>query len=149
MVALANNYFGIVFKFLNIKWGPRFSFRSRITVSFGISLVVLILVPIIASVFPTSTSFWLILLGICISSCAMSILAGAVLGLCALYPPIYTGAFMVIFVQNILFVSKSFIKSGNGVAGIISIFLRIITKSVVPKNGKGKFKIFLVFISSY
>lgn len=49
------------------------------------------------------------------------------MGLTALFPPEYTGAFM----------------SGNGVAGIVVGLLRIITKASLPNTTEGMFRLYI------
>jgi hypothetical protein len=45
---------------LNVKYGPKFSFASRILTGFGVLLVLLATVPVISLVFDKSVSLYLV-----------------------------------------------------------------------------------------
>jgi len=95
-----------------------------------IDFLVLLSIPALSQVFSKSVSLWLTLTGVLITGCATAVLFGSVLGMSALFPPSYTGAVM----------------SGNGIAGLVSIFLRIITKVSLPNSTRGlKFSSMLFF----
>lgn len=97
---------------------------------------ILVLLPIETELFSRETSLYITLTGVfltgllrfCnyfsdISGCVTAILFGSVVGLAALFPPKYTGAVM----------------SGNGIAGLASAALRILTKISVPATNEGNF----------
>jgi len=111
-LSLAFNYPSIVLLFISVKFGPKLSFGGRIIFGFLIDLLILCAVPVLVPNFSRELSFRLLLVLVFVTGGAGAILSGGVMGLAAIFPPKYIGAVM----------------SGNGVAGIISILIRIITK---------------------
>ncbi|KAL6046313.1 Equilibrative nucleoside transporter 1 [Balamuthia mandrillaris] len=116
-LALAYNYPSVISLLLSIRFGPKFSFTSRILFGLLVNCLVMIVVPLIkVSGVPTTASLCLTLFAAFVTGCAQAVLFGGVLGLASLFPPTYVGAVM----------------SGNGVAGIGVGLLRIITKAAFP-----------------
>mmetsp|Transcript_24808 Transcript_24808/g.62273 ORF Transcript_24808/g.62273 Transcript_24808/m.62273 type:complete len:507 (-) Transcript_24808:68-1588(-) len=121
-LSLAYNYPAILTLLLNVKFGPKFTFQSRIITGFAVNFVVLSMVPVITSLdISTTLSMWLVLGGVFISGTFSAMLFGSVMGLGSIFPPKYVGAVM----------------SGNGVAGILAGAIRIITKLALPDDLKG------------
>jgi len=118
-VSLAYNYPGLVFLILNVKFGPRFSFTSRLVTGFVVVIVVQIITPFIESFgLGTTAAMWVTLGGVFITGCAIAMLFGTVLGLASLFPPQMIGGIMM----------------GNGIAGILAGGLRMITKVSMPEG---------------
>lgn len=120
-LALAYNWSSCSSMLLSIFVMHRFSFGSRAISSFLVDLVVLMLIPFLTMLFNHHTAMYLTFVGTFITGIASSILFGTIFGLAALFPPKYSTAIM----------------SGNGVAGVLSSLLRIITKVSEPDNEKG------------
>jgi len=129
VLSLIYNSPSLIFLLFSVKYGPSISFSSRILTFFVLDLLVLIFVPIIPYIFRNDISLWLVLFGGFITGCAASTLFGAIAGLAALFPPENTVAIMI----------------GNGVAGIVTAFLRIITKLSFPRDSEGLQKSAFIF----
>jgi len=121
-MSLAYNYPSVVFLLLSTKFGPKFSFEVRIKTTLIIDGFVLIFVPICIQFISEKTALWLILGGVFVTGCATSILFGSVLGMSSLFPPQYNSAVM----------------AGNGVAGLLSVTLRVLTKVSLPDTIAGE-----------
>jgi len=120
-LALAYNYSSILCLMASIKFLPRFSFGSRIISAFILDFIVLLIVPFLGSIFHGDTAIIMTYLGTFLTGIASSVLFGTIFALSALFPPKYSTAIM----------------SGNGVAGILSSALRIITKVAEPDTKAG------------
>jgi len=122
-LSLAYNYSSNLCLGLSIKVMPRFSFGSRLVIAFSIDLVVLLIIPFLNTIaHDAHLAMILTFVGVFITGIATSILFGTVFGLAAIFPPRYSTAVM----------------SGNGVAGVLSSLLRIITKASVPNTPSGQ-----------
>ena len=66
-ISLAYNYPNLVVLLLSVKYGPSFSFTSRIVSTFSIVVAVLVIVPISVSFMSKSISLWVILIGVFIT----------------------------------------------------------------------------------
>eukprot|EP00005_Dracoamoeba_jomungandri_P001169 CAMPEP_0174259476 /NCGR_PEP_ID=MMETSP0439-20130205/8294_1 /TAXON_ID=0 /ORGANISM="Stereomyxa ramosa, Strain Chinc5" /LENGTH=440 /DNA_ID=CAMNT_0015343373 /DNA_START=155 /DNA_END=1477 /DNA_ORIENTATION=- len=117
-ITLAYNYSAIFFLFISIRFGPKFSFSSRIYLTFGVTFIIQVVTPFISNRFGMSTDVAMgVTLGlIFITGSAIAILFGAILGFASLFPPSFITAVMI----------------GNGIAGILAGVLRIITKAAIP-----------------
>ncbi|PRP89514.1 equilibrative nucleoside transporter [Planoprotostelium fungivorum] len=112
LMSMAYNSTGIIALLLSIKFGQRLSFGVRIVPVLIIELLVLASVPLLTHFVPHKLSMWLVLALVFVTGFISAILFSSVVGLASLFPPQYVGAVM----------------TGNGIAGIVTAGLRIITK---------------------
>jgi len=119
-ISLAFNWSGMLCFAIFMKVIPRFSFLSRAMTSLTIFFLVLITIPFLHSV-PKSVSMPITLIGVFLTGFASSVMQSTIAGLAALFPPQYMGGMM----------------SGCGVAGVVAILLRVITKVGMPATPEG------------
>jgi len=119
-ISLAFNYSGVLTFATLMKLLPRFTFTTRVMTSLSIFFVVLIIIPLLDST-PTKVSISITLVGVFVTGFAAVVIQSTITGLAALFPPEYVGGTM----------------SGCGVAGIIAILLRVITKVSFSQSPSG------------
>jgi equilibrative nucleoside transporter 1/2/3 len=119
-ISLAFNWSGALCFAVLMKMLPKFSFTSRVMTSLAIFFVVLIIIPFLHGT-PEKISITVTLIGVFLTGFASSVMQSTIAGLAALFPPEYIGGMM----------------SGCGIAGIVAIVLRIITKVALPQTPAG------------
>eukprot|EP01111_Echinosteliopsis_oligospora_P013565 TRINITY_DN4895_c0_g1_i1.p1 TRINITY_DN4895_c0_g1~~TRINITY_DN4895_c0_g1_i1.p1 ORF type:complete len:431 (-),score=65.89 TRINITY_DN4895_c0_g1_i1:20-1312(-) len=130
-LSLAYNWSSVICLILSVKFMPRFSFSGRVFTFFGLDFVVLMLVPFIYNIMGEhkQPAMAATLLCVFLTGVASSILIGTIIGLASLFPPQYIGAIM----------------TGNGVAGILTSLLSIITTLTFPDTFQGQKEIGIVY----
>ncbi|KAJ6237318.1 equilibrative nucleoside transporter 1 [Anaeramoeba flamelloides] len=96
-------------------------FTSRIIVGFIIYIVSMATPPIIIEYFPPKLAFALILIEVTLVGCSTGIVQGGIFGFASLFEPKYTTALMI----------------GQGVAGALISYLRVITKISTKQTPSG------------
>jgi equilibrative nucleoside transporter 1/2/3 len=118
-ISLVFNWSGAMC-YLFVKVLPRFSFLQRVMFSLFLFVVVLLVIPFLEPA-PLAVSKAITLAGVFIVGIAAAIMQSSITGMAALFPPDYIGGLM----------------SGCGIAGIVAITLRIITKSSMGDSTTG------------
>eukprot|EP01107_Rhizomastix_libera_P002220 TRINITY_DN13928_c0_g1_i1.p2 TRINITY_DN13928_c0_g1~~TRINITY_DN13928_c0_g1_i1.p2 ORF type:complete len:464 (-),score=124.90 TRINITY_DN13928_c0_g1_i1:1527-2882(-) len=131
IMTLAYNYFGVAFLLLSIFFASRFSFNLRMHLFLLLDLLCLLIVPISAVALSSTPSKYITYLCVGLCGAASAVLSGTTFGLAA-----------IVHFKNI-----TALMVGQGIAGIISSLIRIITKASLPATKDGYLTSGIIFFS--
>mmetsp|Transcript_9136 Transcript_9136/g.37658 ORF Transcript_9136/g.37658 Transcript_9136/m.37658 type:complete len:407 (+) Transcript_9136:124-1344(+) len=105
------------------KWGPRFSYTSRIMTSLSIFIVSLLAIPFFCTIGISLNAKWAITLSLAfIAGMAQALNFGTIMGFAAIFPPMYTTAMM----------------SGQGIGGVTIGVLALLFQAIIPNAAEGQ-----------
>lgn len=105
------------------KWGPRFSYTSRIMSSLATFIVALLAIPFFCTIGISITAKWIVTLSLAfIAGMAQALNFGTIMGFAAIFPPMYTTAMM----------------SGQGIGGVTIGLLALLFQAIIPNAAEGQ-----------